>query len=275
MKKRTLWRMLCGVWAVCLLTLVACDDDIANENDMGDPDAPNAELVRSYMLGTWTVASSGENSIVGSDFILNEDGTGMFAGTAFTYNVLEQDDGSVRVRFYQGSSLLGQGDVLSLDHENGGCTFKLHFDVYQVGVRFASGMVILASKGNVLTGEFRMEGNMMPSKITLKKQGYTYPEDGVFGRWKMTSCGLNPRRVGEILVVEDNSELYIEGSPSIYSYTLGSTVVEGEVVQKMDVLLGGRNFTGILHLEGGTMATYSFNVEDDYNDYTATFVRCW
>ena len=65
MKKRTLWRMLCGVWAVCLLTLVACDDDIANENDMGDPDAPNAELVRSYMLGTWTVASSGGNVLRG------------------------------------------------------------------------------------------------------------------------------------------------------------------------------------------------------------------
>ncbi|MBP5381467.1 MAG: hypothetical protein J6Y39_07050 [Bacteroidaceae bacterium] len=275
MKKRTLWRMVCGVWAVFLLAFAACDDNIANENDKGDPDAPNAELVRNYLLGIWEVTSCTENSVLGVNFILNEDGTGQFAGTAFTYNILAQEDGSVQANFYQGGSLMGQGDVLLFDREDGGHTFEFHFDIYQVGLHFASGTVALGSKGNVLTGEFRMEGNMMPSKITLKKQGYTYPEEGVFGRWQMTSCGLNPRRVGEILVVEDNSELYIEGSPSIYSYTLSNVEIEGETVQRMDILLEGRHFTGILHLEGGTMATYSFNVEDDYNDYTATFVRCW
>ena len=275
MKKRIRYRMACVIWAVCLFAFVACGDDDNGNHDNGDENTPEAELVRSYMSGTWTVTSSGENSIVGSDFILNEDGTGMFAGTAFTYNVLSQEDGSVRVRFYQGSSLLGQGDVLLLNREDGGRTFELHFDIYQVGIHFANGTVALASKGNVLTGEFRLDGNMMPSKITLKKRGYTYPEEGIFGRWQMTSCGLNPRRVGEILVVEDNSEVYIEGSPYIYSYTLSSTVVEGEVVQMMGVILGERYLSGILSLESGTTATYSFSVEDDYNEYTATFVRCW
>ena len=273
MKRKKLTSLCLAIWMLItgVFLFVACgDDDIPiNRDDDGD----NVELVRAYLIGTWVVVSSTDNALSNVNFTIWEDGTALLVGIAATYTCSQQEDGSVQLNFYQDNFLLGRGVIQVSGDETSGYSAQMQFDVYQFGIHIAGGNMVVASKGNVLTGAYRMEGSMMPSFITLKKQEYTYPEGGVLGRWKMISCSKNPRRVGEIFVVEDNSELYAEGTPSIYSYTQTNTIVEGEEESLMEVFMGDMHFSGVLHFFGDQVE-YVFEVEGEYNEYTATFVRC-
>ena len=161
------------------------------------------------MVGTWDVAASAFSGImVGKQMVFNKNGTFTYNNITYQYTCEERSDG------------------------------RLRFELYNYGDNeyFADGKFVLVSEGNVLSGEYQMDGVQEGEdedgylSLVLRKPGYTYPTGGVMGRWKMTQCSIDAPMLGKILVFGKDGELYIEGDPHIDSYTYNSTTKKIKMV---------------------------------------------
>jgi len=135
---------------------------------------------------------------------------------------------------------------------------RLQFELYESGEEIADGKFVLVSEGNVLNGEYAMEGVQVGEDedgklaLVLRKPGYTYPTGGVMGRWKMTQCSIEAPMLDKIMVFGKDGELYIEGDPHIDSYTYNSNTKklkmvfpddDGSVVVEGTVTFNGNNMS--------------------------------
>lgn len=181
---------------------------VTDENS-GDDDDDETTVSSTKMVGTWEIAASAYPGImVGKQMVFNKNGTFTYNNITYQYTCEERSDG------------------------------RLRFELYNYGDNeyFADGKFVLVSEGNVLSGEYQMDGVQEGEdeegylSLVLRKPGYTYPTGGVMGRWKMTQCSIDAPMLGKILVFGKDGELYKEGDPHIDSYTYNSSTKKIKMV---------------------------------------------
>jgi len=165
--------------------------------------------------------------------------------------------------------------------------FKLYSDERELRM---DGKLVKVSGGNVLTGDYSFpngekaktrgdDGGNPHFGIAMKKPGYEYPFDnGIKGRWKMTECSLGDKApIGNVLVFENDGELYIEGDPHVDSYTVTYTVRDGQM--NADVVMtfdNGPIITGTVVISGTTGSLINATAKmgnETISGVTATLVK--
>lgn len=207
-----------------LVTFAKSSSD--NGDDNGDDDDDDEKTVSSEkMVGTWDIAASAyPGMMVGKQMVFYKDGDFTYNGMTFQYTCEEMSDG------------------------------RLQFELYENGEEIADGKFVLVSEGNVLNGEYEMDGVQVGEdedgflSLVLRKPGYTYPTDGIKGRWKITAAYMPGPTVGRVMVFGNNGELYTEGDPYIDSYSYQNG--------KLTLIMGEEQVVGDLNISGNT-ATFS------------------
>ena len=195
-----------------------------------------------------------DKRILGSWYVTMDEGTMYWGGSTFTFYA----DGTWTGGWMNGyfSSEVDEEDARRI-------CFKLYSDERELRM---DGKLVKVSGGNVLTGDYSFpngekaktrgdDGGNPHFGIAMKKPGYEYPFDnGIKGRWKMTECSLGDKApIGNVLVFENDGELYIEGDPHVDSYTVTYTVRDGQM--NADVVMTfdkGPIITGTVVISGTT-----------------------
>lgn len=186
-------------------------------------DVEEIKVSSTKMLGTWvvTVDDAEDGNAVGMTIVFKKDGTCTLSGNShiYTYTCEEDKDG------------------------------RLKFELFANGNRINSGKLVLVSEGNVLSGEYRVEGQSGDYlRLVMKKPSYSYPTGGILGRWEMTDCSMEGAPVGTVFVFGNAGELYMEGDPHVGSYSYSGNTLSL-------TLSNGPSITGTLTISGG-QATY-------------------
>jgi len=195
----------------------------------------NAKVSDTRMVGTWQIMTDEQDEAsIGQTATFKSDGTWTMGNQSGTYEANKMSDG------------------------------RISFNIYINGRRIETGKLVLVSDGNVLNGEYKLEGGNDNEYygLVMKKPSYTYPTGGILGRWEMVRCSIEQAPLGKTFVFGNNDEMYIEGDPHIdsYKYTNGVLIMtfsgEGEPVIQGAVTIANGNATlqGSATVNGQTMA---------------------
>ena len=219
-----------------------------------------------------------DDRILGSWYVTMDEGTMYWEGSTFTFYA----DGTWTGGWMNGyfSSEVDEEDARRI-------CFKLYSDERELRM---DGKLVKVSGGNVLTGEYSFPGGEKAKTrggdegnphfgIAMKKPDYEYPFDnGIKGRWKMTECSLGDKApIGNVLVFENDGELYIEGDPHVDSYTVTYTVRDGQL--NADVVMtfdNGPIITGTVVISGTTGSLINATAKmgnETISGVTATLVK--
>lgn len=212
------------------------------------------------MVGTWKVVkdSNPDESQVGKTATFNADGTCTWGGKNYTYTCEEQE---------------------------GGC---LNYAIFDGNKQVTNGLLVLVNDGNVLNGNYVYAQSSIKSVIcgmVLKKPGYSYPTEGVKGRWTMTFVGqafggyddsfaerLPVSSKEEVFVLDEDGGLYVEGDPHVGSYIDRTNALNFQFAGKYTARITGQiTFSGdnIINQSGGLI---SFG-DGSYIGFRGTYQR--
>ncbi len=159
------------------------------------------------MVGTWKVMIDGGGKLqVGRTATFNDQGNCTIGENNYTYTCEEEEGGRLAFKVYD---------------DGGECVIE--------------GWMVLVNKGNVLNGQYygyyRKANNraVAPASLVMKKPGYNYPQDIlVQGRWQFKqvagdspyfASSLPMAERGEVFVIDEEGNLYVEGEPAVGRYT--------------------------------------------------------
>ena len=173
-------------------------------------------VASTKMVGTWKITMDGspESSMAGKTAVFKADGTCTVDGKAYTYNC-------------QGGTADRNENVI------------YGYMIYKDGVKCISGEFVVVNDGNVLNGKYYTDDSNSKYALVMKKPGYTYPTQGVQGRWQFTFVAqpfgngndeyfaerLPMYEKSEVFVLDENGKLYVEGdlnadvTPYVGTYT--------------------------------------------------------
>lgn len=219
-----------GQTATYTMTLAKKGSEEAGGNDGDDDDdTPSADVKDTRMVGSWLITMDGEEgdgNMKGQTAQFKANGTWTIASQSGTYTT-ETDDKD-----------------------------RIRFNLYQNGRRINEGKLVLVSMGNVLNGEYWLEGGGEHLGLVMRKPNYTYPSDGIKGRWLMKSSSVSGPPVGAILVFGNNGEFYIEGDPHVESYSYsGNTLtihLDEDGPMSGTLSISGKTATFVMDMGGQT-----------------------
>lgn len=206
-------------------------EDTIDEDSGGEGGEWSQDVLVSGLAGTWTVLANDTEAMTGKSITFEENGTGSYDGKWFHYSNESGDKG--RIEF----------DLYFQDNSH------IHFKFISV------------QEGNVLTGESDDDNG-----ITLLRQGYTIPSEGILGRWQVHdhNMGDHGPTLGRIIVFANNGEMYIEGDPHYDSYEWKPSE------RKLTLYIGDETMIGTL--DGG-FATGDYAVFNMGNDTDSPYVK--
>ncbi|MBP3213680.1 MAG: hypothetical protein J6M19_02410 [Bacteroidaceae bacterium] len=191
-----------------------------------EPEGPS--LSSTKMVGTWKVMmdSNSDASQVGKTAVFNENGTCTWGGENYTYTCEEQEDGSLNYAIFDGNK------------------------------QVTNGLLVLVNDGNVLNGNYEYAQSSIKSVvcgIVLKKPGYSYPTEGIYGRWTMTFVGqamgdyddyfaerLPVSSKEEVFVIDEDGGLYVEGDPHVGTYIDRTNALDFQFAGKYTARITGQ-----------------------------------
>ncbi|MBO7570064.1 MAG: hypothetical protein J6T11_06915 [Bacteroidaceae bacterium] len=204
MKKRTFqWLSVFVLMVMSTLAFVACSKD--DDNNKNKDDNGGDVIEDNPLLGTWDVVVDGspETPYLGKTFVFKNDGTCTIGDENLYYS-------------FQGGTEDIEGNLIY------GLSFWQGKDDNKK-ILFVVGLFIM-NNGNVLNGNIFGDSPEDSYPLVLKKAAYTYPTEGIQGRWQFTYVAqpfgdydeymaerLPMAEKGEVFVLDENGRFYIEG----------------------------------------------------------------
>ena len=174
-----------GVPMTAVLTKVSENDAIEEESQ--------TQIETGPMFGQWIITNCDNARYINSPAVFDNNNVTIFG---FNTDYRWERDNSGRILLFIGENS-GEGVL--------------------------QGKFVSVQNGNVVTGQFIDGSNKMGTTFT--RNGFTVPNSGIMGRWQVTNITFDGPSVGDVIVFGANGEMYLEGDPHIYGYSMLQSVL--------------------------------------------------
>lgn len=169
-----------------------------------EPEVPTVSCTK--MVGTWKVITDKGDNLKDKTATFDEQGNCTIGGEECTYTCEEGENGSFDFKVFN-----------------------------KGGEAVAQGTLVLVNGGKVLNGQYKTSGTDTYA-LVMKNPEYTYPTEGIYGRWQFTYVAqaaggydeffaerLPMANKEEVFVIDEDGKLYLEGEAAVGNYTWNGT----------------------------------------------------